>query len=1076
MKASALLVPLTLFIAGPLAAAEPVTETRGGITFQFPPHQRDLVEPLFDDIVGWRNAMRENLDRVEENNQAALTGEGTEETIFGFLASPLGLGSPPDPEFVKAYRATATEASRFAPAWTRWLDGFDTVRFWSREDAGDRYDPETESYTFQDISFPKDGNLNLRPKQFQSTAAELPTSADEVPPLQIDIPTEFAFSPTPDRYVAVLGKMISELDDLLLGLRQSAVNQFTIGRVESALREYVTTTYFDPEAAAVLAGPVAKFGSYLTAKAVLEPEALARLYQPFFELSVPPDREERLQFFQQAIDDYLDPDPKRTVGFRRGILMHTFLTLSTETGKSPIALAGVEAIPEGGHTAASFAAAIDAQLGGDKKFRDRFAAEITELSDKDTAIATVENGRVTEEIGGLTFSYPTDLADQVRAAAPTILTAREATIDQAEATRAAAPAPFVLPGTLAADLAGFGLADTSETVAQFLELGAGQENVTLEMADAILAVDHFDVWVGDDLVAYLKAGGTVPFVTPTEDGINFALDWKPDQVIDSLPILLSPKISDAGEIVEALVAFHNVFVGTAQKAFSSLGSMASGERGVFVALHEGVEFALVQKVIQSKDRRWFCDGLANVIAIRLADRYLGEGRGEAIFESLYPPDEREPEAEHVDLLVWPTAEDEKEGEETPHTSAHYYFATHAMQQALEGRPDDFIARWIAEIQKTPVEETTMETVEAAYAELTGGKSLREIAERITKPRRTSELSGFTFAYPPELEAAVRAAAPEMHAIRETFRDTVVEDIGEAFSLPESLDRDFAQLGLGSAGNIVEWFGSLPSTSNALGPEFIASVLAVDRIEIWLSDSLKVHFEGGGTVEGVTRSDSGVEIVFDKSDETGRYPDSLPMVFPSDMVPDDISTADMAGAIRDHYKFDLTLATQGMGVLAEAYAGDRGMFVALHEGAEFALVREVIGSPDRRWFCDGLANAIAIRLCDRYLGDGRGQAVFESLYPPEKLVPEAEHVDLLAWPTAEDEGEVDTPHTPAHYYFATRVIQRALASQPDAFIARWIAEIKKTPVEETTMETVEAAYAELTDGKSLREIAKRITSP
>ncbi len=133
-----------------------------------------------------------------------------------------------------------------------------------------------------------------------------------------------------------------------------------------------------------------------------------------------------------------------------------------------------------------------------------------------------------------------------------------------------------------------------------------------------------------------------------------------------------------------------------------------------------------------------------------------------------------------------------------------------------------------------------------------------------------------------------------------------------------------------------------------------------------------------------------------------------------------------------------------------------MFIAFHEGAEFAIIREGIRSKDRRWFCDGLANAITIRLVERYLGEGRGQAAFESLYPPEKYEAEAGHADLAAWPTGEDEGENDSPHASAHSYFATRAIEKALEGQPADFIAKWIARIQKTPIDETTMATVEAA--------------------
>ena len=139
---------------------------------------------------------------------------------------------------------------------------------------------------------------------------------------------------------------------------------------------------------------------------------------------------------------------------------------------------------------------------------------------------------------------------------------------------------------------------------------------------------------------------------------------------------------------------------------------------------------------------------------------------------------------------------------------------------------------------------------------------------------------------------------------------------------------------------------------------------------------------------------------------------------------------------------------------------------------------MIASADRRWFCEGVANLLAIRACDRQLGEPGGNAglkVFESLFDPASSGKRAAEIDLAAWPAVENEPQKkDDALTRAHYYFATRVLLAATEGRDEAFLKTWIAKIRETSWNRANAATIIAAYDELT-GTSLRDLIKKTVS-
>jgi hypothetical protein len=157
------------------------------------------------------------------------------------------------------------------------------------------------------------------------------------------------------------------------------------------------------------------------------------------------------------------------------------------------------------------------------------------------------------------------------------------------------------------------------------------------------------------------------------------------------------------------------------------------EQAWFLVAHEVTEWAVVNTVIKSADRRWFCDGLANWVAMQDVDRRFGPGKGAEAFAKSYNATEMRKQAAKVDLLAWPTAEDVENRlrPEVEDALAHYYFATLVMTKACEGRGADFVKKWLDEIRQTPLNRANAGTVLAAYRKLTG-QDLKSIMGEVVK--------------------------------------------------------------------------------------------------------------------------------------------------------------------------------------------------------------------------------------------------------------------------------------------------------------------------------------------------------
>lgn len=116
-------------------------------------------------------------------------------------------------------------------------------------------------------------------------------------------------------------------------------------------------------------------------------------------------------------------------------------------------------------------------------------------------------------------------------------------------------------------------------------------------------------------------------------------------------------------------------------------------------------------------------------------------------------------------------------------------------------------------------------------------------------------------------------------------------------------------------------------------------------------------------------------------------------------------------------------------------------VALHEVAEVTLVKTLeFKGFQRRWFCDGMANAVAVAVLAR-LGEEQEQWEWLEDFArhEEQYAPLRHRVNLRYWLAKEYEVEAPLPDeemlTHARYHFATRIIQGLVDRHGEAILAR-----------------------------------------
>lgn len=150
---------------------------------------------------------------------------------------------------------------------------------------------------------------------------------------------------------------------------------------------------------------------------------------------------------------------------------------------------------------------------------------------------------------------------------------------------------------------------------------------------------------------------------------------------------------------------------------------------------------------------------------------------------------------------------------------------------------------------------------------------------------------------------------------------------------------------------------------------------------------------------------------------------------------------------------------------------------LHETTETGIIERYIGSRDRRWLCEGVANYTAWKIARDRAGADAARAVYDVQGQLARYAELRGKIDLSKWPAVENQRKEDanTPLTKAHYAFAARAVFLMVEKRGEDFLPRLFQEIGKTPRPKTTIRTVEQAYKKLT-GENLSVILGAAMTP
>ncbi|MFP4166955.1 MAG: hypothetical protein ACLFUF_07305 [Opitutales bacterium] len=197
--------------------------------------------------------------------------------------------------------------------------------------------------------------------------------------------------------------------------------------------------------------------------------------------------------------------------------------------------------------------------------------------------------------------------------------------------------------------------------------------------------------------------------------------------------------------------------------------------------------------------------------------------------------------------------------------------------------------------------------------------------------------------------------------------------------------------------------------------------------------------------------------------TGRYEEfALPIIIKDTSAP---FGEQLKNTITDTKSFIEGFG--GGGAQLTKYLGQLSQFLALHEAAEWTLTSTTIVSDDRRWFADGVANYLTKK---RIFETAENPQQFWNAIYGERDKSRLSEVDLINWKAAENETEEDDKTQDlkdAYYLLATATIELIADTHGEDFLPSLLKEVRKTSLEETTIQTVYDSFTLLTKGEDMK---------
>lgn len=139
------------------------------------------------------------------------------------------------------------------------------------------------------------------------------------------------------------------------------------------------------------------------------------------------------------------------------------------------------------------------------------------------------------------------------------------------------------------------------------------------------------------------------------------------------------------------------------------------------------------------------------------------------------------------------------------------------------------------------------------------------------------------------------------------------------------------------------------------------------------------------------------------------------------------------------------------------------YLILHETTEIGIIDRYMRGPDRRWFCDGVANYAAWRVVRDLDGPAAAKRVYNLSGQLARYAPLRTEADLRRWPAVEDQSETDRESAlnSARYAYATNAVMLMNERAGEDILPRLFADIGRTKPEDTSILTVAKAWRKLT---------------
>ncbi|MCF6313239.1 MAG: hypothetical protein L3J39_12385 [Verrucomicrobiales bacterium] len=748
-----------------LGTKEEKTIVVDGMKVVFPVDQEDVIQLLLPTFAIHREARKEHAARAaKEMNEAFLELQPKFKVLVQKL---LGIDELNE-GFDEAVEKELARVKKVTRQWVDWSGDIREIHFWNHATVQPFVNSETGGTTFEEIRFFPESNGNTKftllppfMDEFGIGLGKLRPDLKKVQAFRLDIPL---FGKPGESASSVATSVMQ--GNLLIAEGQNKLAAQLGGNiykevVESLLLDQIEAQFFTKDTPKSITRGMARY--YLLMNIILsERDNALQMLPQLLYFPIPENRKNAAKFLEKVatMDPLRTDDPELQDAAGRILMMSVFQSAQNTNKDKAIFVefkkAGI-VIPKGGLNREEFIAALRKTYPNINKQLSGTRAEVVKMM-RDNFLKTVKKKKAPfvlpedyqkRKIDGMTFFHPKLLSKAVDKLGPEWA---QNIRDAQEVIKKRFNAPIVPSITISekdsASLQKYGLTGNIDE----MRMWAGQTALianTGHLAIRLFAGNEVQIWFKEDLIDLMKSGVEVPdfAMNKTGDSVTFDFSFTYDvsasvgnvlEMIASYPAKFFPVvIKDVDKMAKAsldeqiaAIRKGDVLIGQLTKSKKTITPeqltgkttrFFSDQQAFFVVIHEVVEADLMRGTIASEYRRWFCDGLANVIAIRECDRRFGAKVGMETFASMLNEEQVKRHKAKVDLLKWAAveAEDDSIIEAKGLSAAHYFYATKALLTATEGRDTEFIANWIAKINETNWTRTNAETVIRAYDELTG---------------------------------------------------------------------------------------------------------------------------------------------------------------------------------------------------------------------------------------------------------------------------------------------------------------------------------------------------------------------